>query len=569
MKFLDYKKASKATFVIIEHECLLKMLCALSGPETSIHCQEPQCKQSPIPSNLVTTLLTTSLFSPQTLCGATGNKINSLPTYLPISNTSENDRALVSDLTNIVSDGGLLISGDSSLHTPVSVSSLKNGCVYEAADALNEGKNDGVNRGKDGVKEGKETVIEDREEAEEEGGREMLTQMFTDIEHSDEEKSKPTRAADSMDTEMPPAASQPTDGSHVLPQKVSATDPDANHMKEGHLIGSEGGSVETLTFEDVQTITQEPQPHSHKPQQLSYDGQQENTHDVESLSQVSASRQQGFEKTTEEKTSQETEAHFPSAPSNPLNQSNVNSSQTHTAPSDTQTDDTQLPSSHTSHTDINMKSTDEHGDTHSNEECVAVGRMAELHVLHLSKETSEQDNALMAPDCGEYEKNKSLSKVNLGEKDASEIAQQPVGKTSSTDSSLLHDVGSQASALFVCSVLSESGSAAETSMANTVANEETGGHQETMTNKTEIVEGVEVIQNKQNLKVPDGSPERDAETGSSKCNDKPLAKETDHSSLLSNKKHRSCFEWAGTQRKKVSSTTQCDVSGLHGFVQVL
>ncbi|XP_029909250.1 coiled-coil domain-containing protein 73 [Myripristis murdjan] len=78
---------------------------ATGGPETSIHCQEPQCKQSPPPSNLVTTPSTTSLFSPQTLCGATGNKINSLPTYLPISNTSENDRALVSDLTNTVSDG--------------------------------------------------------------------------------------------------------------------------------------------------------------------------------------------------------------------------------------------------------------------------------------------------------------------------------------------------------------------------------------------------------------------------------------------------------------------------------
>ncbi|XP_029910031.1 uncharacterized protein LOC115360958 isoform X2 [Myripristis murdjan] len=409
-------------------------------------------------------------------------------------------------------------------------------------------------------------------------GREILTQMSTGIEHSNGEKSEPPGAVDSMDAEMPPAASQLTDGSQALPQKVSTADADANHMKEGLLIGSEGRSVETLTFEDVQTITEEPQPHSHEAQQLRYDGQQDFTHDVESFSQVSASRRQGFEKTTEEKTSQETEAHFPSAHSNPLTQSHVNSSQTHAALSDThingivKINESETVDTPSNTSDINMKSTDEHGDTHSSEECVAVGKMAELHVLHLSKETSEQENEPTAPDCGEYEKSKSHSKVNLGEKDASEIAQQPVGKTSSTDASLLHDVGSQASALFVCSALSESGSAAETSTANTVANEGTSGHQENMTNKTENVEGVELIQNKQNLKVPDGSPERDAETGSSKCNDKPLAKETrfgdsDQSSLLSNKKHRSCFEWAGTQRKRVSSRTQCDVSGLHGFVQ--
>ncbi|XP_026167350.1 coiled-coil domain-containing protein 73 isoform X2 [Mastacembelus armatus] len=232
----------------------------------------------------------------------------------------------------------------------------------------------------DGVEERGEPALHTSETPE--------TQIQAQTTDMTSEKSNTQQFTDFMDTEPPPAVSEPMDCSQNLSQKVTERDADSTHANEGYGIETHGQLLQTLYCDDSQgpkLVIQKNLCHGDV-----------RTQDAESFNQLPKQIHQ------EEKPSCKSASEFNTKLSEPLNQSNICSSTTNGAQTDgtvsiqgLETTTAQTEPSNPSNTTSDMKQRDEIFDRYMSEEYVLV-----RPVLVRPLVKSEQENGPLETDGG-------------------------------------------------------------------------------------------------------------------------------------------------------------------------
>ncbi|KAF7654591.1 hypothetical protein LDENG_00067330 [Lucifuga dentata] len=607
---------SLASSQIRDPDCLVVTESVIKpGQEASVYHQKSQSRQSIIPSNLCP-LATSNLSSLHMLSGSIANKIDMSNIYIPNSNASESDPGVASDLINtdfsaakdmvtVLSPKNTNMSADGCIDLPDKEKSdmgnrgrseqeqgetgdtkqVKSNAEEEERIAeihrqdVKEDESTGEQRGslitktedRAETQEGRQGSTEyvwdtrkpeteakdrgqkERKDGEEERGRTAVhiqetvvpVQTITDKNHRDAKKSNTLQDIDSMDNSESPLAA---DCSQNFSQKFNENEADSSHASKGYGIQTEVHQLHTFNPDESQNLNREPHPVHQEVQHLSHNEVQTFTREAESLNESSDIIQQVCEKTSDEKPPHTTAKDFHSEPSEPPN------SQTNAGQSikELKTSDTQLEPRNPSDITINKKNIEKNTGLHVGEKCVPDRRMIEPHALPKNQEISEQENSqlkFLEFGSGACEKWDNQSNINPTENDASETDRPPNGKSDLKAARPLSD--------FCVDIRMDNVSLLQSQV-------ETGSFQEPMNN--EKIQDSKITKNEVDfLSVPQNN-ENDA---SPKCDDQPVAKEmllieTDDSSLPSNKKSRSAFEWSNAQRKTMSSRTKPDAATIHG-----
>lgn len=606
-------------------------MCSLSGQEISIYDQQPQAKESLIPSNIYTTLhATNNLSSVHTLCGITANKIALSTKHTPKSHIAESNPDVTSDLLDIyfsaTKDAGSCVSG--SLSTG---NRSVDGAIEEKSGDGNRGRREQEQGGKGDTKQGKNNTEQEgrlgdihKQDVEEKGstrevtgrlaGRaqthehgqgsteyvrdtrkpETETKDRAERERRDGEEKRERTAVNIQETEIPAQTfsdknhrdgeksntlqaidstnteSLLADSSQSLSQTVNENDADCSHVNEGYRSGMKGNQLHTLNADEIQNLSHGIHPLSHEVQCFSHNGVQTFTHDVDSLNQSSDIIQKVCQKTPEEKPLHTTAEDFHGESSEPLNQSNICSTQTTAALSASQSDNV-----------VNMKKSE--------------ATDIQLEDCNPSNNTINRKNTEDQPELHTSEKCVSVKRT-VKPHETLEISEQENGQLKALES----DSGACEKQNYQSKINLGENDASETDHSHNGkldvkdgsplngscvdirmdilrlfdSQEETGSFQEPMKND-------DAKTTESEIDLQRSAPRNDENDASSeflcsKCDKQPVAKQlllsnTDDSSLPSNKKFRSTFELHSAQRKTASCRTEqkSDVSSFHGLGQVL